>query len=100
MNTKPLFIPVILGTSRKGRASENVANFVLSETKKHEGVETQLIDLRDLKFAHDDAGESLKDAEFSNVVSRADALVLVVPEYNHGYPGILKGKGGKRRWLN
>jgi len=87
---RPLFIPVILGTTRKGRTSENVARFVFEEVKKREGVETELIDLRDLKFTSDDAGESIKDATFSQTVERADGLVLVVPEYNHGYPGLLK----------
>ena len=90
MNDKPLFIPVILGTVRKGRASENVARFVYEETKKREGVTTELIDLRDLKFALDDAGEAIKDAGFSATIQHADGLILVVPEYNHGYPGILK----------
>ena len=90
MNDKPLFIPVILGTVRKGRASENVARFVYDETKKREGVTTELIDLRDLKFAFDDAGEAIKDASFSATIQRADGLILVVPEYNHGHPGLLK----------
>jgi NAD(P)H-dependent FMN reductase len=87
---KPIFIPVILGTTRKGRASENVAKFVFAEVKKREGVETELIDLLDLKFTTDDAGESIKDQQFSATVARADALALIVPEYNHGYPGLLK----------
>jgi NAD(P)H-dependent FMN reductase len=90
MNTNPLFIPVILGTVRKGRTSENVARFVFEETKKREGVETELIDIRDIKVAADDAGEAIKDSKFSALVERADGLVLVVPEYNHGYPGMLK----------
>lgn len=90
MDARPLFIPVILGTSRKGRASENVANFVFGEVIKRQGVETELIDLCDLKFPIDDAGEAIKDAKFSATVARADALILVVPEYNHGYPGLLK----------
>jgi len=87
---RPLYIPVILGTARKGRASEAVARFVLDEVRKHDGVETELIDIRDLGLAMDDEGESIKDAEFSEKMNRADALVLVVPEYNHGYPGLLK----------
>ena len=87
---RPLFIPVILGTARKGRASENVARFVYEETQKRAGVETELIDIRDLKFPSDDAGEAIKDAGFSETCARADALILVVPEYNHGYPGLLK----------
>jgi NAD(P)H-dependent FMN reductase len=90
MSTRPLFIPVILGTSRKGRASENVARFVFAEVQKRQGVETELIDIRDLKFAMDDAGEALKDREFSEQMMRADGLVIVTPEYNHGYPGLLK----------
>jgi NAD(P)H-dependent FMN reductase len=87
---RPLSIPVVLGTTRKGRASENVARFVLGQVQTHEGVSTELIDLRDLKFTHDDAGEAIKDPLFSAAIERADGLVLVVPEYNHGYPGLLK----------
>ena len=88
--TRPLFIPVLLGTVRKGRASENVAKFLLEETGKREGVLTELIDIRDIPLSIDDAGEAIKDSGFSATVARADALVLVVPEYNHGYPGMLK----------
>ena len=88
--TRPLFIPLILGTTRKGRASENVARFVFGELQKHKSVETEFIDLRDLKFTTEDAGESIKDPKFSSTMERADGLVLVVPEYNHSYPGLLK----------
>lgn len=87
---RPLYIPVILGTPRKGRASENVARFVLGEVTKRKGVETELIDVRDLRLPTDDEGEEIKDAEFSSKMNRADALVIVVPEYNRGYPGMLK----------
>src|SRR5215218_11167999 len=87
---RPLYIPVILGTPRKGRASESVARFVLGEVEKREGVETELIDVRGLRLSTEDAGEAIKDADFSSKMSRADALVIVTPEYNHGYPGLLK----------
>jgi NAD(P)H-dependent FMN reductase len=91
MNTsRPIFIPVILGTTRQGRASENVAKFVLEEVAKREGVETLLIDLREIPLSTLDAGEAIKDAKFSETVARADALIIVAPEYNHGYPGLLK----------
>jgi len=87
---RPLFIPVILGTVRKGRASENVAKFVFEQLKKREGIETELIDIRELNFPANDAGEQIKDAKFSAACERADGLVVVTPEYNHGYPGMLK----------
>src|SRR5215510_13775657 len=87
---RPLFIPVILGTPRQGRMSEHVAHFVLGELTKRDGIDTTLIDIRTLAFPVTDAGEALKDSQFSAMMMRADALVLVVPEYNHGYPGLLK----------
>src|SRR4029078_13455718 len=90
MNTKPLFIPVILGTVRQGRASENVARFVFGEVQKRGDVETELIDIRDLHFPADDAGEQIKDPQFSATCERADGFVMVTPEYNHGYRGMLK----------
>jgi NAD(P)H-dependent FMN reductase len=85
-----LSIPVILGTPRKGRYSEHVARFVLDCLRPRREVETELIDIKQLPLAFDDAGESIKIPEFSQKMMRADALVLVVPEYNHGYPGLLK----------
>jgi len=90
MNNRPLFIPVVLGTVRKGRASENVAKFVYEQVKQRAGVQTELIDICELKFPGNDAGEQIKQKQFSETCERADGLVLVVPEYNHGYPGILK----------
>jgi NAD(P)H-dependent FMN reductase len=90
MSNRPLFIPVILGTVRKGRASEKVAKFVFEQVKQRDGVESELIDIGELNFPGNDAGEQIKDQRFSETCERADGLVLVVPEYNHGYPGILK----------
>ena len=87
---RPIFIPVILGTSRQGRMSEHVAKFVVEEVAKRDGVETELIDIRKIQISTTDAGEAIKDPEFSATVMRADALIIVVPEYNHGYPGLLK----------
>lgn len=87
---RPLFIPIILGTSRRGRRSENVARFVFEQTRKRAGVETELIDVCTLPMRLDDAGEQMKDAKFSATINRCDGLIIVTPEYNHGYPGILK----------
>ena len=87
---RPLFIPVILGTVRKGRASENIAKFVVEQVQKREGVESELIDIRELNFPGDDAGEQIKNDKFSATCERADGLVIVTPEYNRGYPGMLK----------
>ena len=89
-DTSSLFIPVILGTPRKGRLSEHAAKFVFEQTRKRAGVETELIDIRALHLPTDDAGEGIKDPDFSAAMKRADAIILVVPEYNHSFPGMLK----------
>ena len=87
---KPLFIPLILGTARQGRESENAAHFVFEQTKKRAGVETEFIDVRTLPMKLDDAGEQMKDPKFSATIDRCDGLIIVTPEYNHSFPGLLK----------
>ena len=85
-----MFIPVILGTAREGRQSEKVAKFVL-ETVKEAGHETALADARDFRLpATDNTGAPAPAKKLAQIVSRADALIIVCPEYNHGYPGELK----------
>ncbi len=87
---RPISIPVILGTPRQGRMSESVAKFVYAEVSKREGIQTELIDIRNIPLTLGDAGEQMKDAGFSKTMMGADAIILVAPEYNHGYPGPLK----------
>ena len=87
---RPLFIPIILGTARQGRQSENVARFVFEQTKKRADIETELIDVCKLPLKLDDAGEQMKDPKLSATIARCDGLIIVTPEYNHGYPGLLK----------
>ena len=53
-------------------------------------METELIDIATLGLAVDDEGVRTKTAAFSEKMARADALVVVTPEYNRGYPGSLK----------
>ncbi len=90
MTERSLFIPIILGTPRRGRQSENVARFVFEQTRKRTDVETELIDVCTLPMKLDDAGEQMKDPKFSATIDGCDGLIIVTPEYNHGYPGLLK----------
>ena len=87
---RPLFIPIILGTSRQGRRSEAVAHFIFEQTAKRADVETELIDVCKLPMRLDDSGEHMKDPAFSATIERCDGLIIITPEYNHGYPGLLK----------
>ncbi|HXV64882.1 MAG TPA: NAD(P)H-dependent oxidoreductase [Vicinamibacteria bacterium] len=87
---RPLFIPVILGTARKGRMSAHVARFVHGEVSKRAAVETELIDITEVPMPIDGAGEDIKDPSFSAKMNRADGVIIVAPEYNHSFPGLLK----------
>jgi NAD(P)H-dependent FMN reductase len=87
---RPLYIPVILGTTRRGRISAAAANVMVREVASRPRVTTELIDIASVNMPTDDAGEAIKDAQFADRMARADGLVIVSPEYNHGYPGLLK----------
>lgn len=85
-----MFIPVILGTAREGRESEKVAKFVLDLTKKA-GLETEIIDVREYRIpATNNTGEIPEAKKLAQKVIKADGFIIVMPEYNHGFPGELK----------
>src|ERR1700746_153966 len=92
----PLKIPIIVGSTRRERQSIKVARFVFARLKQRDGVETELLDLLEYNFPimeerlhrRDDPPPRLK--EYAEKIDRADALIIVTPEYNNGYPGVLK----------
>ena len=90
INTRPLSIPVILGTTRKGRISAHAARFMTEQIANRQGVTTDLIDISQIPLPVDDAGDGIKDPVFAEKMAMADALVIVTPEYNPSFPGLLK----------
>jgi NAD(P)H-dependent FMN reductase len=90
MMTRPLSIPVVLGTARKSRLSAHVAHVFVELLNGRAGVKSELIDIAELRLPVDDAGEAIKDERFAAAMNTADGLVIVAPEYNHSFPGLLK----------
>ena len=90
------YIPIILGSTRRGRQSAKVARFVADRMRKNERIETEILDLLDYNFPMMEERLRLRDdappqvLEFSAKLARADSIVIVSPEYNNGYPGVLK----------
>lgn len=90
------YIPIIVGSTRRDRQTIKVARFVLKKTQQRAGVETELLDLLEYNFPimeerfhhRDDPPPRLR--EFAEKIGRADSLIIVSPEYNNGYPGVLK----------
>ncbi|HEV7395523.1 MAG TPA: NAD(P)H-dependent oxidoreductase [Pyrinomonadaceae bacterium] len=87
-----LLLPVLLGTNRKKRNSIHVANWLVGEMKKRDDLETKLFDVADFALPQDDYGQEIKDLfpDWRDTINKADGLVIIAPEYNHGYPGSLK----------
>ena len=87
-----LFLPLLLGTNRKLRKSGHAARWLLGEMQKRPEIETRLFDVAEFALPHDDYGQEIKEQfpEWRDAIIRADGLVIVTPEYNHGYPGALK----------
>ena len=90
------YIPIIAGSTRRDRQSIKVARFVLARLRQRKEVETELLDLLEYNFPimeerlhrRDDPPPRLQ--EFGDKIGRADSLIIVSPEYNNGYPGVLK----------
>ncbi len=87
-----LSLPVLLGTNRKERNSIHPARWLIGEMQKRPEIETRLFDVAEFALPQNDYGQGLKDQfpEWRDTIIKADGLVIVAPEYNHGYPGILK----------
>lgn len=92
MSEEKVFLPVLLGTNRKDRQSENVARWVFGKMREREDIETEFFDVRDFDLPQDHYGTEIGERfpEWRDAIIKADGLVIVTPEYNHGYPGILK----------
>lgn len=90
------FIPIILGSTRRGRLSDRVGFFMEGKLRGSSLVETELLDLLEYDFPimeerlhrRDDPPPGL--VEYAAKIDRAAALLVVTPEYNNGYPGVLK----------
>lgn len=92
MADNKLFIPLLLGTNRRDRSSEQVAKWVYSKMEEREDMEPVYFDVRDFDLPQDHYGTEIGGdfPEWRDAIVKADGLVLVTPEYNHGYPGVLK----------
>lgn len=84
-------ITIIAGTNRPGSYSEKIANFYNTFTTE----ETQVFCLKDLPkdfvFADTfcDGSDAFNELVTKNITN-VDKFIFVIPEYNGGFPGILK----------
>lgn len=99
-NIDTINIGVIIGSTRRGRFGEEPAKWIFEKATAVPGVQAELLDLRDYPMPFFDEPVSpamTKEPYDHEVVQRwgakieeKDAYVIATPEYNHGYPGVLK----------
>ena len=89
-------IAIISGSVRIDRQSHNVALYFDKYIKENKLATSEILDLKEFNFpvleerlsktADADAASKL----FSEKIIKADAVIMVFPEYNGGYPASLK----------
>ena len=91
-------IAVIVGTTREGRFSERLADFVMSQASARDDLTFDLVDLRDHPLPlFDEPGPpamvpSQRDevAAWRAVVDAYDGYIMITGEYNNSIPAVLK----------
>ncbi|SFI66282.1 chromate reductase [Kaistella treverensis] len=88
MNTKK--VAVIVGSLRKESFNRKVAKEMIRLAP--EGLELQIVEIKDLTFFSEDIENSPPQTwtDFKNQVQNSDAVLFVSPEYNRTIPGVLK----------
>ncbi len=87
-----LNVVIIEGTKRVKRRSIVAARFVEKVGREHyaEEIETVFVDVNDFDLPGDGNDPEGKDPRYTAITEKADAFFVIVPEYNHSFPGTLK----------
>lgn len=93
-------LAIILGSTRKNRAGERVATFVMDRAKSLSGWDVELLDLAILNLpiyneavqpsSMDQKYDNEAVQQWSNKIAESDAYIIITPEYNHSIPASLK----------
>lgn len=91
MPEAPVRLAVIIGSTREGRFGDTVARWFATQVTPRADMTLDLIDLAEADLpAVFPAGPIPEVDAYVQRIDRADAFVVVTPEYNHGYPASLK----------
>lgn len=93
-------LAIVLGSTREGRSSDRQAKWILATAVQSEGVEPEIVDLRDYPMPFFDESASPRYnpnrviepsvQKWLSKLESFDAYIFVTPEYNHSITGVLK----------
>ena len=91
MSAAPVHLAIIVGSTREGRFGATVADWFVGQAALRDDVALDIIDLIDIDLPMVLPLVSAPAAQaYVDRIGRADAFVVITPEYNHGYPASLK----------
>jgi NAD(P)H-dependent FMN reductase len=91
-------LQIIIASTRPGRVGPSVAAWIYERAVAHGGFDVELIDLAEINLPmfdepkHPRFGEYVHQhtRDWSALIARGDAYILVMPEYNYGFNAPLK----------
>lgn len=91
-------IKLIMGSIREERVGSDIADWVKQRAGDLEMLEIEILDLKrfDIPFLDEplppaaSPSEKPEVREWSSRIENADGFIFLTPEYNAGYPGVLK----------
>lgn len=95
----PPHILVILGSAREHRFGLVVARWFMQQTERRSDMTFELADLQQWQHGYyrrarpaatSDYEDDDEARRWAGVIGRADGFVIISPEYNYGYPAVLK----------
>ncbi|MET4654637.1 NAD(P)H-dependent FMN reductase [Exiguobacterium sp. PvP048] len=91
-NMTPLNIGIILGSTREGRLSPQVGNWVKELADKRGDANYTIIDITDYKLPllGEKDGDASGAAAWSEAIAAQDGFVFITQEYNHSIAAALK----------
>jgi NAD(P)H-dependent FMN reductase len=94
---RPL-LQVVIGSTRPGRVGPSVAEWITARAAAHGFFDVEVVDLAEVNLPMFDEPrhprlrqyEHQHTRDWSATISRADAFIFVVPEYNYGFNAATK----------
>ena len=91
-------LQIIIASTRPGRVGPSVAAWIYERAVAHGGFDVELVDLAEINLPmldepkHPRFGEYVHQhtKDWSALIARGDAYILVMPEYNYGFNAALK----------
>ncbi|KAF1299277.1 reductase [Enterococcus sp. JM4C] len=91
---------IILGSTREGRVSPQVGEYIKQIASAREGHEFEIVDVKeyDLPFM----GTGTPNAAWNEKINELDGYIFIVQEYNHGMASSLKNAldSARDEWFN